>query len=99
MKAYELLYINRNTLRIMSEMSLDASDIKYLEMYKDYTRLTAEGHKKAYIMQYLADEYSISERTIYRVIDRLSVDVSFNKGKIILPLIFLLTKRVSAIMF
>lgn len=55
MKAYELLYINRNTLRIMSEMSLDASDIKYLEMYKDYTRLTAEGHKKAYIMQYLAD--------------------------------------------
>lgn len=27
MKAYELLYINRNTLRIMSEMSLDASDI------------------------------------------------------------------------
>ena len=73
MKAYELLYINRNTLRIMSEMSLDASDIKYLEMYKDYTRLTAEGHKKAYIM---ADEYSISERTIYRVIDRLSVDVS-----------------------
>lgn len=37
MKAYELLYINRNTLRIMSEMSLDASDIKYLEMYKDYT--------------------------------------------------------------
>lgn len=39
MKAYELLYINRNTLRIMSEMSLDASDIKYLEMYKDYTRL------------------------------------------------------------
>ena len=76
MKAYELLYINRNTLRIMSEMSLDASDIKYLEMYKDYTRLTAEGQKKAYIMQYLADEYSISERTIYRVIDRLSVDVS-----------------------
>ena len=76
MKAYELLYINRNTLRIMSEMSLDASDIKILEMYKDYTRLTAEGHKKAYIMQYLADEYSISEWTIYRVIDRLSVDVS-----------------------
>lgn len=76
MKAYELLYINRNTLRIMSEMSLDASDIKYLEMYKDYTRLTAEGHKKTYIMQYLAGEYSISERTIYRVIDRLSVDVS-----------------------
>ena len=89
MKAYELLYINRNTLRIMSEMSLDASDIKYLEMYKDYTRLTAEGHKKAYIMQYLADEYSISERTIYRVIDRLSVDVSIQEVVIsFFPLFF-----------
>ena len=76
MKAYELIYINRNTLRIMSEISLDVSDIKYLEMYKKYTRLTAEGHKKAYIMKYLSDEYNISERTIYRVIDRLSVDVS-----------------------
>ena len=89
MKAYELLYINRNTLRIMSEMSLDASDIKYLEMYKDYTRLTAEGHKKAYIMQYLADEYSISDRTIYRVIDRLSVDVSIQYGgRLFFPLFF-----------
>ena len=57
MKAYELLYINRNTLRIMSEMSLDASDIKYLEMYKDYTRLTAEGHKKAYIMQHFRKDH------------------------------------------
>lgn len=76
MKAYELLYINRNTLRISIEISLDVSDIKYLEMYKEYTRLTAEGHKKAYIMKYLSDEYNISERTIYRVIDRLSVDVS-----------------------
>lgn len=63
---------------IISEiyLFLFRTHVKYLEMYKDYTRLTAEGHKKAYIMQYLADEYSISERTIYRVIDRLSVDVS-----------------------
>ena len=55
MKAYELLYINRNTLRIMSEMSLDPSAIQYLEMYKDYSCLTAVAHEKVYIMMYLAE--------------------------------------------
>ena len=75
MKAYELLCVNKNMLKLMAESSLDIADIKYLEMYKDYQRLSSEGHKKAYIMQYLSDEYNISERTIYRVIDRLSVDI------------------------
>lgn len=76
MKAYELLCVNKNMLEIMSEASLDVSDIKYLEMYKDYSRFTSEGYKKAYIMQYLSNEYNISERTIYRVIERLSIDVN-----------------------
>lgn len=46
MKAYELLYINRNTLRIMSEISLDVSDIKYLEMYKSIPVLRLKVIKK-----------------------------------------------------
>jgi len=46
------------------------------EMYKDNTARTAEGQTKAYLMHYVADDYSISERTIYRVTDRWSVDVS-----------------------
>lgn len=76
MKAFELLYVNKNILEMMSNSSLDVSDIKYLEMYRVYQRLVEEGYKKAYIMQYLSEEYTISERTIYRVIDRLSVDVA-----------------------
>ena len=76
MKAYELLYANRTALEMMSEMSVEVSDIKYLEMYKEYLRLIKEGHKKTYVMQYLSDEYGVAERPTYRIIDRLSTEVN-----------------------
>lgn len=75
MKAYELLYANRTALEMMSEVSVEVSDVKYLEMHKEYLRLIKEGHKKTYVMQYLSDEYGVAERTIYRIIDRLSAEV------------------------
>lgn len=75
MKAYELLSINKKMLDLMASMSIDISDLKYLELYSEYTKLLDEGHKKTYIMQYLSEEYGASERTIYRVIDRLSAEV------------------------
>lgn len=75
MKAYELLYSNKIALEMMASVSVDVSDIKYLEMYKEYLRLINEGHKKTYVMQYLSDEYGYAERTIYRIIDKLSTEV------------------------
>lgn len=75
MKAYELLFVNKNVLEMMASMSVDVSDVKYLDLYKDYVRLTSEGHKKTYIMQYLSDEHGVAERTIYRIIDKLSMEV------------------------
>lgn len=75
MKAYELLSINKKTLDLMASMSIDVSDLKYLELYSEYTKLMSEGHKKTYIMQYLSEEYGASERTIYRVVDRFSAEV------------------------
>lgn len=72
MNAYELLVLNRNILQVMDNVSLDVGDVKYIPVYQDYIRLLQEGHKKTYIMQYLSDEYSIAERTIYRIIDKFS---------------------------
>lgn len=72
MKAYELLVLNKNLLQMMSDASLDVGDIKYIPVYQEYTRLSEEGHKKTYIMQYLSDEYNIAERTVYRIIEKFS---------------------------
>ena len=49
MKAYELLYINKSVLEAMISASIDVSDLKYLDLYKEYIRLKGEGHKKTYI--------------------------------------------------
>ena len=44
-------------------------------IYKEYSLMIKEGHKKTYIMQYLSDQYNISERMVYNVIDKLSSNV------------------------
>lgn len=76
MKIYEIVKLNRDVLKLMACTSINPKDHRYVEMYDDYIRLTNEGHKKTYIMQYLADEYNIDERTLYRVINKFSTDVS-----------------------
>ena len=75
MNAYELLKTNRSVLEHMSQMAIEISDIKYLDLYKEYLRLSGEGDKKTYIVQYLSDEYGISDRSVYRVIERFSAKV------------------------
>jgi len=72
MNVYEFLSTHRSVLEAIQSLPAKPSDVKYIELYKDYVRLTEEGHKKVYILQYLSDEYKVDERTIYRVVKRLS---------------------------
>lgn len=75
MNVYEFLSTHRSVLETIQSLPAKPSDVKYIELYKDYVRLTKEGHKKVYILQYLSDEYKVDERTIYRVVKRLSANV------------------------
>lgn len=75
MTTYELLRINENLIMTMQQQTVDISDVQYLDMYKEYLRMVQEGHKKTYIIAFLSDEYNIGQRTLYRVIDKLSADV------------------------
>ncbi len=77
MTAYEFLETHKGTMEALLDLPVQASDVRYLELYKDYQRLTEEGHKKTYILQYLSDEYGVEERTIYRIIRKFSVVVKF----------------------
>ena len=76
MTGYELLAVNENLLKKMQSAALSVDDIKYMEMYREYERLRNEWHKKTYIMQYLSDEYEVSERTVYRIVDRFSATIA-----------------------
>lgn len=75
MNAYEFLSTHRSVLEQLQSLPVNPSDIRYIELYRDYMRLKDEGHKKIYILQYLSDEYGVDERTIYRVIKKFSAKV------------------------
>lgn len=75
MKAFELLIINKAMIELLAKNDLDVGDVKYIEAYKDYSRLMAEGHKQLYVLQYIEDEYDISKSTIKRLIKKFGKDV------------------------
>lgn len=68
----ELLYLNERYFQLLHENGVRIEDVQYLDMYRDYKRLSADGLKQSYIVAHLSTEYDIPERTIYRVIARLS---------------------------
>ncbi|MBU3835423.1 MAG: hypothetical protein H9949_06750 [Candidatus Phocaeicola merdigallinarum] len=75
MNVYEFLNTHKGVMEQLQSLPVQPSDVRYLELYKEYNRLMKEGHKKTYVLQYLSDEYSVDERTIYRVVKKFSTEV------------------------
>ena len=75
MTSYELLSSNRNLIEIISKNKIDLSNIRYLELFQEYTRLSKEGHKQEYIASYLSEVYGISSRSVFRIIRRMKKNV------------------------
>lgn len=75
MNVYEFLNTHKGVMEQLQSLPVQPSDVRYLELYKEYNRLMKEGHKKTYVLQYLSDEYSVDERTIYRVVRKFSTEV------------------------
>lgn len=74
MKIFEILSFNRELLRRLSEVGIKPNDYAYIDLYNDYSKLRSEGYKVTYIITFLSDKYSISERKVYTVINRFSKD-------------------------
>ena len=43
-------------------------------MYDDYVKMHTDGEKVTYIVSLLARKYTISERSVYKVLSRLEKD-------------------------
>jgi len=72
MTQYELLKTAESLLVVLMSNDVDAKDVKYLEMYKEYMRLKKEDHKVGYVVYYLSQQYECSEATVYRVVKRMT---------------------------
>jgi hypothetical protein len=59
----------------MVDNVIDAKDVRYLDLYRDYERLCKEGHKKTYILYYLSQQYDVDKVTIYRIAARMRKEI------------------------
>lgn len=75
MTQYEILTLCESTLRRMVDNGIDAKDVRYLDLFRDYERLCAEGHKKTYILYYLSQQYDVDKVTIYRIAARMRKEI------------------------
>lgn len=71
MTTYQLLRANESLLRLIAENKINISDVAYLDIYSQFEKMKKEGHKVGYITVYLADKYGMSERGIYKIINRM----------------------------
>lgn len=74
MKVIDVLRFNRELLERMSRAGIRLDDVRYIDMFADYTALKDQGEKITYIVSLLAFRYSISERKVYSLIKHLQND-------------------------
>lgn len=74
MTVFEILSFNRELLRRLMATGVKVNDCEYIDLYNDYLQMRNTGDKTTYIVAVLSDKYSVSERLVYSIIDRLGKD-------------------------
>lgn len=74
MTIYEILSFNKELLRRLCDVGVKADDYRYVDLFRDYTKMIECGHKATYTVAVLAEKYSMSERKVYSVIRHLRTD-------------------------
>lgn len=75
MKVVDILNFASGICATMSKNNMNPSDYIYVEMYGEYMRMKSEGHKYDYIVYYLANQYNVSEASVYRIVKRLDKEI------------------------
>lgn len=76
MTVYEFIKTHRGTIEQMDRILTSLEDCTSVDLYEDYMKMKTMRYKMAYIAQHLADKYGISERKVFRIVKRLSEDVT-----------------------
>lgn len=77
MTIYELIKANEYTLRQLFNNHVEVSNVKYLDMYREYKQQERDGVKRSFTLSYLADKYNVQERQVYRIIGKFDKTVLF----------------------
>jgi hypothetical protein len=72
MKVIEILNFNRELLNRMYSVGIRLEDCRYIDLYDEYQTMQVQGEKITYIVTFLSDKYSISERKVYDLVKRFN---------------------------
>lgn len=67
---YDLVKANADVLKKLTSAGASAEDYKNIELYEEFVRLTREGLKTTYVVVHLCQEYELSERSVWRIVER-----------------------------
>lgn len=74
MKVIELLKIDHIVLNILHENCINLGDVRYIGLYDDFMHIIGHGGKITYAVSVLSEKYKISERKVYYLLKKFSVD-------------------------
>lgn len=74
MTVFEVLNFNREFLRRLMVTGIKPADCVYVDPYNDYLQMRNDGNKMTCIVAILSEKYTVSERQVYSIIDRLGKD-------------------------
>lgn len=74
MKVIELLKIDHIVLNILQENCISVADVKYIGLYDDFMHIIGHGGKITYAVTVLSEKYGISERKVYYLLKKFSLD-------------------------
>lgn len=66
----DFVKISSETMKLLSKFGIKTDDFKHIGLFSDYEKMVAEGSKISYVVASLADKYSISEASVYRILRR-----------------------------
>lgn len=76
MKVIELLKLSRESLKLMSENGIKLDDFKFLDVYEEFLCMRRNRVKYQVAIKSLAQENKVSERTLGRILKRLSGNIA-----------------------
>lgn len=68
MRVFDILNLHRELLMRLYISGVRLDDIRYIDLYIDYSRMLSDGNKVSYIVLVLAKKYVVSERKVYSLI-------------------------------
>jgi hypothetical protein len=80
MTIFEILKFNREIIERLHKAGVRHSDVRYIDLYSDYSTLVAQGAKASYAAAEAASRHGVSIRKTYDVISRFKNDCTFCTG-------------------